>query len=68
MGNDTNYTLSVLIHLYGKYFVMWDIFKMAAFLQKKTKKTRNTPCYTAIETFFNVTPLCRFRRITQIRI
>ena len=46
---------------------MWAIFKMAAF-RKKITQTRNTPYYTAIEAFFNVTPLCRFRGITQIRI
>ena len=35
---------------------------------KNITKIRNTPCNTAIEAFLNVTPLCRFRGITQIRI
>ena len=37
-------------------------------ISKKITQTRNTPYYTAIETFFNVTSLCMFRGITQIRI
>ena len=64
MGNDTNLNWSVLIHLYGKYFVMWVIFKNGR-ISKKITQTRN---YIAIEAFFNVTPLRRFRGITQIRI
>ena len=35
---------------------------------EQNNKTSNTPYYTAIEAFFNVTRLCRFRGITQIRI
>ena len=35
---------------------------------EKITQTRNTPYYTAIEAFFNATPHCRFRGITQIRI
>ena len=35
---------------------------------EKITQTRNTPYYTAIEAFFNVTPLCKFKGITQIRI
>ena len=29
-------------------------------ISKKITQTRNTPYYTAIEAFFDVTPLCRF--------
>ena len=58
MGNDTN--------LYGKYFAMWAIVKMAAFW--KITKTINTPYYAVIEAFLHITPLCRFRGIMQIRI
>ena len=35
---------------------------------EKITQTRNTLYYTAIEAFCDVTPLCRFRGITQIRI
>ena len=52
MGNNTTHNWSVLIHLYGKYFVMWAIFKMAAF--EKITQTGNTPYYTAIEAFFKI--------------
>ena len=39
MGNDKNHNWSVLINLYQKYFVMWAIFKMAAF-EKKIYKNK----------------------------
>ena len=44
---------------------MWAISKWPHF--EKITQTRNTPYYTAIETFFDGT-LCSFRGITQIRI
>ena len=47
MGHNTTHNWSVLIHLYGKYFIIWAIFKMAAFRKNSTNKEH----YTAIEAF-----------------
>ena len=50
----------------GSTFLCGPFSKWRHFEKNNTNK--NTPYYTAIEVFFNVTPLRRFRGITQIRI
>ena len=60
--------IEVFSFIYMGSTLLFGPFSKWPHFEKKITQTRNTPYYTAIKAFFNVTPLCRFRGIAQIRI